>query len=99
VKVTLVPELFDPPVHHTLLIALLHYPIEDRHRVELDVEHPSVAGWLAAQAQGVREEIKVALDLSARAETLEPSHTAVAVVRAAPSDYRVRPTTAAGCPR
>lgn len=87
----LLPELFEPPVQHTLLVALLRYPLDERHRVDVDVTHPAVAGWLAAQAAGIREEVEQALEYSALAEALEPSYTAVDVVRAAPSDYLANP--------
>jgi hypothetical protein len=85
------PELFDPPVEHTLLIVLLRYPLDERHRVELDTTHPAVSAWLATQAQGLRDEIELALELSVQAEAREPSHTAVEIVRAAPSDYLASP--------
>jgi hypothetical protein len=91
VRVTLRPELFDPPARPTLLIALLRYPLEDRHRIDLDLSHPTVSAWLTAQALGVREEIERAVEYSALAEALEPSHTAVEVIRAAPSDYLASP--------
>jgi hypothetical protein len=91
VKVTLLPELFVQPVQNTLLITLLHHPIEDRHRVELEIRHPAVQGWLADQAPGLREEIEIALDLSVRAEALEPSRIAVEVGRAGRTDYFADP--------
>lgn len=90
-RVTLPPELFDSPARHTLLIALLRYPLEDRHRIDVDLSHPTVSAWLTAQAPGVREEIERAVEHSALAEALEPAHTAVEVVRAAPSDFLARP--------
>jgi hypothetical protein len=91
VKITLLPELFEPPVQHALVIALLHYPLTDRHRVELDTSAPRVAAWLAAQAPGLREEIEIALEESTRAEPLEPSHTEAHIVRTGPSDFESRP--------
>jgi hypothetical protein len=91
VRVTLHPDLFAPPVQHTLLVALLRYPLDDRHRVDVDTTDHAVAAWLTAQQHGVREEIELALELSAQAEALEPSRTAVEVVRAGPSDYLAAP--------
>jgi hypothetical protein len=91
VKITLLPELFEPPVQHALLIALLHYPLADRHRVEIEVAEPRVAAWMGAQAAGLREEIELALAESARAEPLEPSHTEAHIVRTGPSDFESRP--------
>jgi hypothetical protein len=90
VKITLLPELFDPPVRNTLLIALLGYPHIDRHRVELDIAHTGVATWLAAQSQGVREEIDLALAWSTHEEVREPSSTTVLVIRG-PSDLEHTP--------
>ena len=90
-RVTLSPELFTPPMQHTLLVALLRYPLDERHRIELDVTHPAVASWLVSQAPGLREEIQTALELSARGEVLEPSHTSVVVVRTGPSAYHANP--------
>ncbi len=80
-KVTLLPELFEPPVRHSLLITFLNYPLEDRHRIELDTTHASVAAWLSSQAPGLQEQIEFALELSTQAEALEPSHTIVHVTR------------------
>jgi hypothetical protein len=91
VRVTLLPELFEPPDQHTRLIALLRYPLDERHRIDLDTTHPAVAAWLAAQARELCEEIELALELSAQTEAMEPSHTAVEVVRAKPSDYLATP--------
>jgi hypothetical protein len=91
VNVSLLPELFDPPIENTLLVSLLRYPLDDRHRVQLDIGHPSVAAWLAGQSHGVREEITLALDLSTRLEALESSHTKVTVTRVAPSNYLTQP--------
>lgn len=90
-RVALAPDLFTAPVQHTLLVALLRYPLDDRHRVDVDLTDRAVAAWLAAQERGLREEIELGLELSAQAEALEPSHTVVDVVRAGPSDYLADP--------
>jgi hypothetical protein len=50
-----------------------------------------VVAWLAAQSRELRDEIELALELSAQAEALEPSHAAVEVVCTAPSDYLATP--------
>lgn len=90
-RVTLDPDLFVPPTQHTLLVALLRYPLEDRHRVDVDTRDHAVAAWLTMQPNGVREELELALEVSAQAEALEPSHTAVQIVRAGPSDFLTTP--------
>lgn len=90
-RITLLPELFEPPVPNALLITLLHYPQVGRHRVEIDASDPRIAAWLAAQSAGLREEIELALEESARAEPLEPSHTEVHIVRTGQSDFESRP--------
>lgn len=90
-RVALDPDLFAPPVQHTLLVALLRYPLDDRHRVDVDTTDHAVAPWLAAQQRELREEIELALELSAQLEALEPSHTSVQVVRVGPSDFLATP--------
>jgi hypothetical protein len=85
------PELFEPPVQNTLLVTLLRYPLDDHHRVDLDTAHPVVAAWLAAQSPGLREELELGLEMSAQAETLEPSHTVVQITRSGPADFEGHP--------
>jgi hypothetical protein len=87
VKVTLLPELFDAPVYHSLLISILSYPLNDRHRIELDLKDPGIANWLSTQSRGLQEEIQFALDLSTQAEVLEPSSTAVHIRRSVPTEF------------
>lgn len=90
-RITLLPELFEPPIQNVLLIALLSYPFYDRHRVEVDTAHPSVAAWLAAQSPSVREELEVYLAMSVQVETREPSHTTVEITRGGPPDFENHP--------
>jgi hypothetical protein len=91
VTVTLLPELFDPPVQHVLLVTLLGYSIEGRHRIDLDTAHPAVAAWLSAQSPGLREDIELGLELSAQLEPLEPSRTRVEIARSGAPDFERAP--------
>jgi hypothetical protein len=91
VKVVLSPDLFATPIQNTLLIALINHAIEDRHRIEVDDAHPDVTAWVSQQAEGLREEVTIALEVSAQAEVLEPSHTVVEVTRAGASDFERSP--------
>jgi hypothetical protein len=91
VKVVLRPDVFAPPVQNALLVTLISHAIDDRHRVEFDESHPHVEAWVSQQAEGLREEIRVALEVSAQAEVLEPSHTVVEVTCASASDFEDSP--------
>lgn len=82
-KVTLDPDLFVPPVQHTLLVALLRYPIDERHRVDVDTTNHAVAAWLAAQHHGLREEIEFTLWLSERADPTAVERAFEQLIRAA----------------
>lgn len=86
-KVVLSPDLFAPPVQSALLVTLINHALDDRHRIEIDDDHPDVDAWVTQQAEGLREEIRVALEVSAQAEVLEPSHTVVEVTRMGASDF------------
>lgn len=90
-KVALSPDLFAPPVQHALLVALIHHAIDDRHRIEVDETDPDVGAWVSQQAEGLREEIRIALEVSTQAEVLEPSHTVVEVTRVGTSDFERNP--------
>jgi hypothetical protein len=91
VKITLLPELFEPPIQNALLIALLSYPLDDRHHIDLDTAHPSIAAWFSAQSPGLREELELGLDLSVQAEALEPSRTTVQITGSGPPDFESDP--------
>jgi hypothetical protein len=91
VKIILQPDLFTPPVHHVPLVTLISYALEERHRVEVDRQHPAVAAWMEQQARGMREEIELALDASAHDEAREPSHTVAEVTGQDASDFERTP--------
>lgn len=90
-RVRLAPELFEAPVAQVLLTALFQYALDDRHRVEADLTHPLVAGWLARQSDALREEITVAVDTSIEAEALEPSATVAEVGTFHETDFGAEP--------
>jgi hypothetical protein len=91
VKVILNPDLFAAPVQSTRLVAFIHYAIDDRHRIEFEPTHPTVAGWVERQARDLQEEIALALEFSTQAEAREPAHTVVEVIRTGATDFNRNP--------
>jgi hypothetical protein len=71
--------MFGPQVDNTLMISLFRYALDGRHRIEADLQEPSVLTWLEMQSAGVQEEIGLAVDWSVEAEALEPSAIRVSV--------------------
>lgn len=90
-RVTLANDLFEPPVQDATLIAFFNYALEDRHRIEADLDAPTVAGWLASQSRGVRQDVQLAVDSSAELEAREPAVTRVLVGRFPASDFGTDP--------
>ena len=83
--------LFEPPVQTASLVSFFNYALDGRHRIEAELQHPTIAAWLGLQAPGLQEEIRLAIDASAQAEALEPAHTGVIVGRFDVSDFSGSP--------
>jgi hypothetical protein len=91
VRVHLAPELFEPPISHALLVTFFRYALDGRHRIDADLAHPVVSNWVQQQPETLREEIELAIDLSAEAEALEPSLTVVEIGRYPATDFTSSP--------
>jgi hypothetical protein len=91
VKVILNVDVFATPVQNARLVALILYAIDDRHRIEFDLTHPDVLGWVKGQAPGLQEEVALALEVSTQAEAREPAHTVVEVTRTGATDFDRNP--------
>jgi hypothetical protein len=91
VRVQLDASLFEPPVRDASLVSFFNYALNERHRVEADLDHPAASAWLAEQSRGLQEEVRLAIDASVEAETREPAHTHVIVGRFAATDFTSRP--------
>jgi hypothetical protein len=91
VRVTLANELFEPPVQDATLISFFNYALEDRHRIEADLDHPIVANWLMAQSGGVQQDVRLAVDSSAELEAREPAVTRAVVGRFPNNDFATNP--------
>lgn len=87
----LAPELFDPPISHALLVTFFSYALDGRHRIEVDLSRPAVSAWLEQQSAALREEIELAINISAEAEALEPSLTIVEIGHFAATDFTSMP--------
>jgi len=89
--ITLAPEVFAPPVDHTLLISIFRYAVAGRHRVLAELGSTQVSAWLKLQSPGVREEIGIAVDWSAESEALEPSATRVSLGNYQQNNWTAKP--------
>lgn len=87
----LAPELFHPPISHALLVTFFRYALDGRHRIEVDLSQAAAGDWLRQQSATLREEIELAIRISAEAEALEPSLTVVEIGRFAATDFTSTP--------
>ncbi len=90
-RVALADDLFAPPTQDARLIALFNYALENRHRVEANLQVPTVAAWLASQSIGVREDVHLAVDSSLELEAREPALTRVTVGKFAANNLHTDP--------
>jgi hypothetical protein len=91
VRVALADDLFEPPAQDARLISLFNYALENRHRVEANLQVPAVAAWLASQSRGVREDVHMAVDSSLELEAREPAVTRVIVGKFAANNVHTDP--------
>ena len=90
-KVIISPELFASPIETLSLLVLFEHGWQGDHRIELDLEDPAIASWLALQPQDVREQCELAVDASAHDEAQSPSVISIMVVTGDRSDWSCEP--------
>jgi hypothetical protein len=91
VRVSLSSDLFVPPIEHSLIATLFRYALDGRHRIDADLQHPLIRAWLNDQSSALQEEIQFAIDITAEAEALDPSHTRAVVGVFANNDWGTHP--------